>query len=406
MAGVGTYGGYAPPVTSGGVPVDYPVGPVAWTSTATWPVRTPERLYANDLNAQLSAPMSFLMRKPMFQGAQQQAVQSVSPNTWTGITLDTEIYDPWSMHNDSSDTSRIIIPYGCDGIYLVQGCIPFLPTATGAYVYSAGIMHNGTVTAAGDKLAYESGQIQSGAADLVVCAQGDYLQLGGWCTYTSAVDTNINVGSAGTVQYLNYATPLMTGRWVAASGQSLPGGTFSGGAYNGITVGIPDPATWAANEEATANLFNSNIRNSVLFLANVPVFRATMTGTPAEIPSGTNTQVTGLVETIDNWGAFNASTSTWTCPLSGAYLVIGSAGFNSESTAFTQSSSAHCVQSGTTNNYSGSGGYAVWNTEQVMRTLRFTAGDTMQLYTYQNSGSSLTLNGAADNRLCALWVSE
>lgn len=57
---------------------DYPAGPAAWSAGQSFPLRIPEYLYANDLNQQLSAAVSFLATPPMFKGAQCGNSRAVS----------------------------------------------------------------------------------------------------------------------------------------------------------------------------------------------------------------------------------------------------------------------------------------------------------------------------------------
>lgn len=402
MAGVGVYGGYQPaivvpePVPDPGIPLDYPPGPVAWSAGQAWPLRSTSRVYANDLNLQLSQPVAFLARKPMFQGAQTQATQSIPASSWTPIILDTETADPWFMHLDSGDFSQIQIPTDCDGIWLVQGSVPQSGIPTGNYIYGAGVMHNGSVYSTGEYLGSTgSSRYTPGMADLIAVSGNDYLQLAAYQNYGTGPATYMFTGNASGQLY-DTAYPVFTARWVAAN-NSLPGGVL-----NGITLGVPNPGTWTTLQEATSAQFNSDIRNSVLFLANVPAARVAATGSPASIPSGTSSQVTGLAETIDNWAAY--SSNTWTCPVSGLYLVGGVTAYNAQSSAFLNVAQIKADQSGTVTTYSGASSYAYWSQATVLRVLRFTAGDTAQLWSLQISGSSLT--PATNSRLFTLWLSS
>jgi hypothetical protein len=419
MADAGVYGGYGPPArVIGGTDLnlDYPPGPQIWPAGLTWPLRTPERVFASDLNEQLSMPVAFLSRKPVFQGA-QYASQSIPASILTPVTLDTEISDAWNMHNVYTDVSQILIPAWTNGVWLVQGSIPYTTTAAGA-AYQVSILHNGTQYAAGEKIsATGAGRITPAVADLISCATPDYLQLAAFQTTAGAVSTYVNTGS-GPNQYYDSAYPVLTARWAAWSGTvpdgvcSLPSQTAISAAgaviqpASSTTLAIPSPGTWTSLQEATSVQFNNDIRNSVLFLANIPYFRAVATGSPAGIGSGTAAQVTGMTATLDNWSKFNATTSTYTIPVSGDYLVGAQTGWPAQSASFSCSSIIHAVQSGTANSYPGQSSNGENVAAMVLRVLRFTAGDTIQMYGFQNFGSTLAPSANVSTRMFALWMSS
>jgi hypothetical protein len=392
MAGVGVYGGYQPVVAG----VDWPPGPSLWSAGQTWPLRSSKRVYANDLNLQLSQPVAFLSRKPLFKGTQQAANQSVNPVHQTPISLDTEIADPWYIHSQG-DATQILVPLGGDGIWLVQGTVPFAASASGNYIYQANLARNGTITANGERLGAPGIHVSSSVADLIPASAGDNLQLVGYHNYSSAVNTYINTSSGGT-PYSDNTCPVITARWAAAN-NSLPAGVL-----NGVTLGVPSPGTWTTLQEATSSQFNTDIRNSVNFLANVPACRAGAANGGASLASGTAGQVTGLTASIDNWGAF--ASNTWTCPRSGLYLVMGATSFPAAGSAYVSYTQIKAVQSSVTTYYTGAMTYSYWPGSMVLKALRFTAGDTVKLYGYQASGSSHAPDLFGNTRLFTLWLSS
>lgn len=394
MAGVGVDGGYAPPIAIGppAVTYDYPPGPSKWQAGATWPLRSSGQVYALDLNQQLSQAVAFLSRKPMFQGV-QSARQPIQPSSSTPVNLDTEIADPWQMHNNGSP-SLVTVPYACDGVWLVTGSIPYDVYTAGSY-YVAEIAYNTSTIITGEMVQSPgTTRVEPAIADLISASAGDTFQLYARQTSASAVDTRVLMRA----DYLNYYTPTLTARWVA-SGASLPGGVL-----NGIQLGLPNPHTWNYDQEATSATFNSDIRDSVLFLANVPACRGMATGTPAALTSGTAGQVTGLTANIDNWNTWNATTNTWTCPLSGLYLVYGQVGIPTQGSALSAQAQLHCTLSGVTTDYRGAAAYGSSVVAVVMKPVRFTAGDTFQLYGWQNGGS-LAPNTVTNTRFFTLWLS-
>ncbi|TVZ01280.1 hypothetical protein EAS64_33925 [Trebonia kvetii] len=417
MAGIGFYGGYGP--NFGGL--DYNFGPAGWNAGQTWPFRRSGRVLAWDMNRQLSQAIAFLSRPPMFQGVQYTA-QSVTTSFTAPITLDSEITDSWRMHSVQSDTSQVIVPKGTDGIWLVQGTVPFATSASGHY-YSSQIIYTPSGGSAqvisGERVQANATRVEPGCADLIAVSAGDTLQLAGFHTTGSAVNTWVSTPATPAVAYNDFASPLFTTRWVAmASATSAQNGVVNvpvpyqwtsadEALYTrqAVQLALPNPITWSSLEEATAARFNTDIRNSVLFLSNVPVMRVQANGSPGSIASGGAGKITGLQSTIDNWGAWSATTNTWTCPLSGLYLVYGQVGWPAQGAAFSTAAQVNANLSGSSVSYQGANAYSTTPAAIVFKQMRFTAGDTMQLYGYQNSGSSIVPSILTNTRLFTLWMS-
>lgn len=420
MSGIGSNGAYGTPVNiDGTTATPYPPGPVMWTAGKWWPLRNPAYVTAQDLNQQISSAVSFLAQKPSFQLA-QYAAQAVASGADTPLTLDTEISDGWGMHADDTDTSQVVIPAGCDGIWLVQGSVPYNTTVTGHYFESQIIYTPASGAAAtiisGERLQANGAHVAPNVADLIAVQAGDVLQLGalqssGASAYTWAAETTALVQ-----RFNGQAAPVITGRWVAAN-NSLPGGVLPvpvpaawvGNTPVMVTAGvgmaIPNLPYWSDDDQASSGVFNGYIAGTTLFLSNVPAFRVQATGTLPSFSSGARAQVTGLQSTIDNWSAWDESTSTWTCPLSGAYLVYGQVGWPNVGTPFVCGTDFQCTVSGTSVAYYGANAYGGAPASSMLRHLRFSKGDTVQLWGNQSSGSPLTLAGQTNTRLFALWVS-
>ena len=75
-------------------------------------------------------------------GVKKSAVQSISNNTFTVITFDQEDFDTNSFHDNSTNNSRITIPTGKGGYYLITGLIGFAANAVGARGVT--LLKNGT----------------------------------------------------------------------------------------------------------------------------------------------------------------------------------------------------------------------------------------------------------------------
>lgn len=393
MAGVGVNGGYAPWLD--GAP--YPPGPVSWPSAQQWPIIGATQVNGQDLNQQLSLPMSFLAAKPFVQVAQQVSGGQAIPtgNVTTPITFDTEIADPWNMHGNVSDTSKIIIPAECDGIWLLQGSIPY--TISTNHNYTVGIMYDGTPQpSTGEQYGLPTGAaltlVTPSYIDLVSANAGDSFQL--YAQQNSGASLNTGVFTTGTAMAGAYY-PYLTARWVAA----LTG-------TSGLTP--PNITNMFANPVVSAD-FNNYITNPVNFLSYAPYSRVVMQS-GSSIPSGANTAVTGLVATLDNYSAWNFSTQSWVCQVPGVYLVAGQVQLASQATNYTMYPLLGVTPSGGTLAwYVGAKQSGLQPIVSITRRLRFNTGDTLQLGVFQSSGSSMSLGGGVASgtvRLITLWQSR
>ena len=71
--------------------------------------------------------------------------QSISTATATAITFNAESYDTDAFHDNSTNNTRLTVPTGKGGYYLVNGSISFVGNATGlrgAYLYKNGAVQN------------------------------------------------------------------------------------------------------------------------------------------------------------------------------------------------------------------------------------------------------------------------
>lgn len=59
------------------------------------------------------------------------ALQTLTTATVTTITFDSELFDIGGMHDPSTFTSRLTVPTGGDGLYLVSAICPFASNAVG-----------------------------------------------------------------------------------------------------------------------------------------------------------------------------------------------------------------------------------------------------------------------------------
>jgi hypothetical protein len=71
--------------------------------------------------------------------------QTISNATATAITFDSELFDTDSLHSTSTNTSRLTVPTGKGGKYLVCGTVAFAANTTGnrgIYIYKNGSIIN------------------------------------------------------------------------------------------------------------------------------------------------------------------------------------------------------------------------------------------------------------------------
>lgn len=416
MPGVGASGGYGPPLnTLGMTGIEYPPGPAGWTANADWSAMPGSVFRAADLNQQLSLPLDYLTNPPMFQ-AIQQTPQTIPVNTGPAtlytslnLTLDTPLVDSWGMWNPDTAATEWQVPVGMDGVYLISATVPM--TVKGAnfqYQCEANDQYFSLVGGQNSQVTASSGQVMMQFLDLGLYQGGDYFIIEARSNSTTAVPTAVTSGSGNTPS----VSAVLSGRWVASNlaTSPLPSG------YS-FPLTVPTPTAWTTGQALTSASLNSQIRDSLVFLANRPYCRA-QGWTNQSVPSGTTT-LTGMYSTIqdygfgggnsfyaDPWGSWNSSTSTWTAPIAGLYLCCLSAGFNSSynasnTTAFSMNPSIVVVQSGVSSSLSGGKSYGLWPQGNVMRTVRFAAGDTLKPVVFHTSS---TAQNVTVPMLFTLWL--
>jgi len=102
--------------------------------------------------------------------------QTVANSTRTALTFDTESFDTDGFHSTSSNTSRITIPSGKAGKYLVTAGVTFAgPNATGArevYLFKNAGFYSQVFT-----LGSSAGSSGTGISDIIDLAVGDYIEI-------------------------------------------------------------------------------------------------------------------------------------------------------------------------------------------------------------------------------------
>lgn len=90
-------------------------------------------------NANVYNGLTYLLNPPIYYAVQNTS-QNISNTTNTAITFDTEIYDTYAGHNNSTNNTRYTAQVA--GYYLMSGCVAYAANANG--VRLAKLRLNGT----------------------------------------------------------------------------------------------------------------------------------------------------------------------------------------------------------------------------------------------------------------------
>jgi hypothetical protein len=204
---------------------------------------------------------------------------------------------------------------------------------------------------------------------------------------------------AGTPAAGSFTTLAASGTVSGAGITALFNNTALGG-----TPTATVPATATNNSQIATTSFGYNLLASGLAPAKFTTLQATSlakvfaTNTGAQsIPSGTNTAVTGWTTGFDVNSNFTASTGTFTAPATGYYVVTAQLAWGVMSGAGASGQLVATVYvNGSATNLQGkapmSNTTQTTNTVQVSGIVSATAGQTIILDAFQNSGSSVALS--------------
>ena len=273
------------------------------------------------------------------------------------------------------------------GIYLAWGFAAFAATVN-AGGSGAGLAENGTVVAGGIQASSTTRVNAAYALDLVQAANGQLTSLEGYCADSSGSAFTL---ASNTTDYSGELTRFY-GLWAAV--------VNDGSALSSV----PAVTSWAAGGTVTSAILNGNAIGNPLILLNYPAaLRAGAALTTAIPGGGTVTTIPVNAAQIDTYSAFSTSSHTWTVPLSGVYLVHGTAHFGTATTTNVQAGiqvNGTLTVWGPAYQAAGSGSTA----PQVTRLLDLEAGDTVKLVAASNTTGNV-LGSAFQSRLCSLWMS-
>ena len=122
------------------------------------------------------------------------ASQSIPYNAATALTFDTERIDTDAYHSTVTNTSRITIPTGKAGKYLITWRVTWAYNTSGDRGYY--LYKNGTILDAGYGGASTSTVVQQQQVTIATLAEGDYLQVFAIQTIAAATALNVFCDSA------------------------------------------------------------------------------------------------------------------------------------------------------------------------------------------------------------------
>ena len=122
--------------------------------------------------------------------------QSIALVTWTALTIDTETFDVGGYHSTSSNTSRITVPSGKAGYYLVNARWSWDNASTAGYRFGR-IMKNGSqYNYMAEDPTSNLYRVTLAIHDIIYLAVGDYIE----------IEVLQNSGGALTLNGSNYST--------------------------------------------------------------------------------------------------------------------------------------------------------------------------------------------------------
>lgn len=392
--------------------VALPISPRTWVDAAAGVPG--DALRAPLLVADASATAAWHRQRPLFHGIATVA-QSIPTGVWTPVTGLAEIIDNWPGHSDTTNTGRWFAPItntdggaGAGDWYLCSGLVPWNTTST-ADAHICGLRVNGSTIYEGVKLPSGPGHVvTTPIVDLVQLSgrNSDYVELGAWQNETGAVNTLVTA-----------KVPSLQVGWVCQNTAGAP------------TPALPaNPHTWTASDIYTGSAtgagkvpLNTELRDTIRFLNNPPMFRVHCSGTSQTIPTGagTWTPISFTGESVDAYGMWSSG-ATVTCQRAGLYYVAGLAAVSEPATknGYRACRILQGLAGGGSTPYYGmsavpmSGSKTTGTTLLVDAMIRMAVGDTLQLQMDQTQTTAPTalpvIGASATNsaRMVGVWVAR
>jgi hypothetical protein len=364
-----------------------PIAPIP--SPRTW---ASGPILAPSLRADVSDAVAFLSYRPLF------AAQNINGSAVSGtqtLGVNSELYDNWNGHNGANVTQYYA---QAPGWYLCKSVIPYNYTSATQALFAAGFsgLNGGTSfpnTFGGLMLSGSTHVPAAQCCDLIpqtvtgpIGGTGDFIQFN---LFTSVSTTLV----ASLTQL-----PTVSLRWVAVQGGTAP-------------LAVPACPAWATPPSFVTSAFlNANIRDTVNFLLYPPICKLNYVAGSATLPStafpaGTVINMGNVV--VDNYGgATTGAAAGYTAPVTGNYFCYGQ--FNLQASATSTGYCAGLTVNGGTTQWGDSLNKvsdAIGGGATVMKRLRLTAGQQVQLVGCQGSGGAIAYNTTAANqtRLIVVW---
>ena len=161
---------------------------MAWTTPKTWSVS--EVLTAANMNTYLRDNTDWIgTSHPHCRVYNSANISITTSGTAQAVTFDSERYDVANMHSTSSNTSRITVPTGGGGVYIVGGALSWTANATG--VRQTRLQTNGTTIylIAESATTTATSAMPLPVATAIAMVAGDYVELIALQTSGGALNT-------------------------------------------------------------------------------------------------------------------------------------------------------------------------------------------------------------------------
>lgn len=173
-----------------------------------------------------------------------------------------------------------------------------------------------------------------------------------------------------------------------------------------MTLPVPVQRTWSPGEIATGAELNSNMRDAINFLLNVPTLQCYNSVTQS-VTNSTWTQLAMDTNVYDTYAGHSTVTNNarYTAQVAGIYLVIGRSAWATNATgvrgaAVTTNGS---TPGATTPSVIGPTSSTSVPSVEVVAFIQMAAGDYVTAWGFQSSGGALnTLAGVCS--LAAMWI--
>lgn len=160
-----------------------------WTDPGGHVWTTGEMVTAANMNTYIKDNLLAIWLPPSCR-AFHNANVSIANNTWVSIPLNSERWNYQSMHSTSTNNSRMTVPTGWAGRYLLTASIEFA-TAAGSY-RQVRFLKNGSSASAVTAQAPSPFNHNEVLATEIALAAADYMELQAWQATGAAINVVTN----------------------------------------------------------------------------------------------------------------------------------------------------------------------------------------------------------------------